>query len=131
MNEAIKLAIEKGGYKGFNTWHNNPNFDYFYESSGLCGTRLGYHEDSKIDVEVTTDPLFWQALGKALGNKDEMRCDSSKCNSKLCQYAGYKDPKRMFDSYMECIWYGHDTEACWKKLLKSNDNEPNTKKKSA
>jgi hypothetical protein len=43
MEEAIKLAIEKGGYK---QWH--PEW---------------HHSD-------VLDPLFWQALGRALGWKE-------------------------------------------------------------
>lgn len=41
MNEAIKLAIEKGGYK----------------------------LEKKVPIN---DPLFWQALGKALGWENEV-----------------------------------------------------------
>lgn len=43
MNEAIKLAIEKGGYEYDEAKHNHTG-----------------------DIALTNDPLFWQALGKAL-----------------------------------------------------------------
>jgi hypothetical protein len=99
MNEAIKLAVEKGGY---------PHYSHTEEP-------LMY--DAKCMLVL--DPLFWQALGKALGNKDEMRCDSPKCDDKLCAYAGYKDPKEMFNRYMETLWYGGDTEKFWSDLLTS------------
>ena len=95
MNEAIKLA-KKGGYSDISGW-----FD--------CEGRESDHR--------VLDPQFWVALGKGLGNKETMECDSPKCDSKLCEYAGYKDPKRMFDSYMETIWYGYDQDKFWKELL--------------
>lgn len=49
MEEATKLAIENGGYI--------PKSSYFYGDRGWKN-------------EIMTDPLFWQALGKALGWKD-------------------------------------------------------------
>jgi len=70
------------------------------------------------------DPLFWEALGIGLGNKDEMRCknpdgsgtENPNCSTVQCEYAGYKDPKRMFDGFMETIWYGWNTEKFWESL---------------
>ena len=66
------------------------------------------------------DPEFFQALGKGLGNKDIMRCEhynpkaneqgEKGCASDLCTYAGYKDPKMMFESFMQGIWYGKTAE---------------------
>ncbi len=44
MNEAIKLAIEKGGYK----YPSKPVID-------------------ASQAVLVCNPLFWQALGKALG----------------------------------------------------------------
>jgi hypothetical protein len=46
MNEVIKLAIEKGGYK------TQPSYDLFPATS---------------EPYILLDPLFWQALGRALG----------------------------------------------------------------
>lgn len=62
------------------------------------------------------DPLFWQFLGKGLGNKDEMRCSSKHCDQKQCSYAGYKDPKLMFDNFHDSIWYGGTPESFFEKL---------------
>lgn len=58
MNEAIKLAIEKGGYK------YGHGIDGDYETDGWS-----YQEiiDDGIQDKLVLDPLFWQALGKALG----------------------------------------------------------------
>lgn len=55
MNEAIKLAIENGEYP------SDVTADYYiFTEIGRSERRL-----------VLLDPLFWQALGKALGWKDE------------------------------------------------------------
>ena|ERR1051325_8167871 len=97
MNEVIELAIKGGyGFPKIRGWNPYPDFTAF----------------------MVQDPTFWQALGKGLGNKDVMECDSPKCDSKLCEYAGYKDPKRMYDQYHELLWYGGNTEKFWKDLIK-------------
>ena len=132
MNDAIKLAIEKGGF----------TFGEFFRTSFEKGDMKWSFTDnntvqiwSLVNVDITPSLSwkysfndivlmldFWQALGKALGNKEVMECDKPNCDSKLCEYAGYKDPKRMFDSYMECIWYGYSLEKFWKELL--SDKSP-------
>lgn len=66
---------------------------------------------------IALDPSFWQSLGKGLGNKDEMRCDSPKCDTIQCEYAGYKDPRRMYENFCSIIWDGGDTEKFWSDLL--------------
>lgn len=107
MNEAIKLAIEKGGLKNLPK-KINDEFD-IWETDGNA---------------LVLDPLFWIALGKALGNKEIMICDSPNCDSQLCEYAGYKNPKDMFDGYMTYVWYDGDTEKFWEDLLKNNLCKP-------
>jgi hypothetical protein len=104
VNEAIKLAIEKGGYKNTEKWLPDERqrvYEYLCEQWAF----------------IALDPLFWHALGKALGNKDVMMCDSPKCDTVQCEYGGYKSPKRMFDQYMDLKWYGGDEEKFWKELL--------------
>lgn len=89
MNEAIKLAIEKGGYK-VRVWRDT-------------------HE-----VQILLDPLFWQALGKALGwgvvdhyyGEPVVDADLEKM---WLQYALL---------YMEIKLTGGDEEKFWKELLK-------------
>lgn len=49
MNQAIKLAIEKGGYVADIGWQET--------------TYQGFNERNRIVL----DPEFWKALGKALG----------------------------------------------------------------
>lgn len=60
MKEAIKKAIE-GGWKPEKyreIWEYNPN--------NQIGVRKSYRS-SLTHWDVCSDPLFWQALGKALG----------------------------------------------------------------
>ena len=49
-NEALKLAIEKGGYKELPKRYNERFEVYEFDNQAIL-----------------LDPLFWQALGKALG----------------------------------------------------------------
>jgi hypothetical protein len=99
MNEAIKLAIEQGGYTfaGFSpqgTLEQAPNFD----------------------AEIILDPLFWQALGKALGWK----CPRCHINAKGCEYC---DGKFWLEKSMEYYYLhmtGGDIDKFWKQLLTSN-----------
>lgn len=90
MNEAIKLAVEKGGYKD------------------------GQHIDIKYSTrhdEAILDPLFWRALGKALGWKEEYE---------FANPIVHTIPQWLY----EALWYhelnltGGDTEKFWKELLK-------------
>lgn len=60
MNNVIKLAIEKGGYRFEQQLSVKWNLDF-----------LGA-EDCPSHAEITQDPLFWQALGRALGWREGM-----------------------------------------------------------
>lgn len=54
LSEAISVAIEKGGYQELAGWNTvSPSSFRVY-----CSTNL---------ERTAQDPLFWQALGKALG----------------------------------------------------------------
>lgn len=72
------------------------------------GIRMAYLINMELESMVL-DPLAWQAVGKALGNKDEMRCDSPKCDTVQCEYAGYWDWKRKMVGLMESIVYSDMT----------------------
>jgi predicted amidophosphoribosyltransferase len=108
MNEAIKLAIEKGGYE-------------------IHNFRIGgEHIDRKEDEQIILDPLFWQALGKALGWEDSI-CET--CKSKFPEYhngcvrcGGHinPDPFMLYHAlhYQELVLTGGDTEKFWKELIK-------------
>ena len=97
ITEAIEKSVEGG-------WNSE-------ECAPPVGSRdrFDYHG-------MILDPLFWQCFGKGLGNKDVMECDSNKCDDKLCKYAGYKDPKEMFDSCMSFVWFGDGIEDYFKTL---------------
>lgn len=117
MNEAIKLAIEKGGYEAveFPIGHN----DKYYKE------------------KIALDPLFWQALGKALGENREhewFRCENENCKADseyvsmiFCSYCGTKLSKFIKHSewwkttamqYFDLVLTGGDTEKFFKELLK-------------
>jgi hypothetical protein len=84
MEEAIKLAIEKGGYKLFG-YVNLPLFKYetdmqrfdhnsvgktYCRQITTCTFVWGDYKKTTAEIygtEITQDPLFWQALGRALG----------------------------------------------------------------
>lgn len=126
MNEAIKLAVEKGGYdwKIFELGGN-----YFIQ-----GTDIRMHTS-----DIILDNQFWQALGKALGwnehkwehthargsEYDELvckNCDLLKkyirkdiCSVKQNKYA---------HQYFDLVLTGGDTERFWKELLSSNSLWP-------
>ena len=71
----IKLAIQKaieGGWKDYvNFWQREDG------SFALCKVKDVCYEDYSIN-DITNDPLFWQCLGKALGQSEfDKRCISS------------------------------------------------------
>lgn len=102
--EALKLAISRG-----------------YQS-GIADIALLFLEDKTLEENirwqvVALDREFWEKLGRGLGNKDEMRCDSPKCDTVRCEYVGYKDPRRMYDQFCDLVWRGQDPTEYWNALL--------------
>src|SRR3990167_1030748 len=122
IERAIKLAIV-GGYKEGENWK-------FVSANQYWVVWLnGNNNEVTVNTNVYfLDKNFWLALGKGLGNKEVMRCDKYNpnydkpgemgCNSDLCEYAGYKDPRKMYDNFMEVNWEGKDIEIFFKDLLK-------------
>lgn len=119
MNEAIKLAIEKGGYDFEKMEHDGlqPPLKFshseFYTHSkykelmvrALYLDAKGKEYGSWVRFEqwvrnhanrCVLDPLFWQALGKALGWKGAWK-----------HYA---------HQYFDLLLTGGDTEKFWKEL---------------
>lgn len=97
MNEAIKLAIEKGGYD-----HKQMKF--------TAGSLFwfGEHKPEKdIQNEMALDPLFWQALGKALGWKERTKT------------IHYQTWYLYAKEYFHLLLTGGDTEQFFKDLLKT------------
>ncbi len=106
MNEAIKLqheayelAIQKGGY--------NPD-----------------HERYKFFETIILDPLFWQALGKALGWDIAVCEHCGKCWRRKEKCAIYQEFGGVLEPwlyhalrYYELNLTGGDTEKFWKKFL--------------
>lgn len=98
MNEAIRLAIEKGGYVNHAvSW---------YEGKIMLANRLEY--------QIALDPKFWPALGKALGWDDKVtvvipNIPNLAYNQDSWLYYGLK--------YTELALTGGDTEKFWKALF--------------
>jgi hypothetical protein len=91
MNEAIKLAIEKGGYKTVSEEH--------WKQYG-------------VKEFIILDPLFWQALGKALGwnETDKLAHDLHSPDIEPLWYLFAME-------YFDLVLTGGDTEKFWKELL--------------
>ena len=104
MNEAIKLAVEKGGYrpKGYSSFDN-----YSPAQKTQAIVKMKFKE------RIVLDPLFWQALGKALewdlGDEiDEAVFGEPKEKPYWLQYAL---------DYHELLLTNSSTEKFWKELL--------------
>ncbi|MCK9369528.1 hypothetical protein M0R04_06445 [Candidatus Dojkabacteria bacterium] len=105
MNEAIKLAIEKGGYDKERMKYPIAEYNMYLD-----------------ELIAPLDPLFWQALGKALGwaecepwwndDKQMMICPTLHITPCWSVYA-----LRFF----ELTLTQGDTEAFWKELLRKDD----------
>lgn len=122
MNDAIKLAIEKGGYlKG----------PYWWPAQKPNGIELrGDDQDKEFRTseQIVLDPLFWQALGKALGwpmygcESCFTMFDLKKLGSVICSNCGHHGAVRS-STYQACryirrTFIGGDTEKFWTHLLK-------------
>jgi hypothetical protein len=90
MNEAIKLAIEKGGYN-------------------LLGDSTIGRFTRYCKAEVIQDPLFWQALGKAL------RWESNYQRKRGGYHFAWLHNAIQ---YHEMVLTDGDTDTFWKELLK-------------
>lgn len=95
MNNAIKLAIEKGGYRGGNQFTQEYKRHY-------------------------ADPLFWQALGKALGWKGLVhKEDGVECALRGRDPVDFTYEKWQYHAhqYFDLVLTGGDTEKFWKDLI--------------
>ena len=105
MNEAIKLAIEKGGW--------NDKQAYFY--CPLSGEQIDH---------AVLDPLFWQALGKALGWGDQDGIDDNDYFLGIIDFPEIAEGKAFREvwlykalQYQKLVLTGGDTEKFWRELL--------------
>jgi hypothetical protein len=112
MNEAIKLAIEKGGYLND---HTKLGGDYRGASSDAM--RVIEKAYAWRNSRILLDPDFWQALGKALGwNEDiiQQRIHASTKQVVMIQYAGWRFH---WLSFIDWIADGKDVDDFFKELL--------------
>lgn len=97
MNEAIKLAIEKGGYF----------------------TKIAEYDWGLYDAinDFVLDPLFWQALGKALGWTRENYFEHTSPISGLKTFSGVMETwKYQAHQFLDARFEGTEEEF-WKALL--------------
>src|SRR5436853_2595530 len=100
MKNAIKLAIEKGGYANFTQsadWSVRPDY---------------------IMAVIVQDPLFWQALGKALGWDKYSSGDGFWGFTGDEEYREELTWKTKAHQHFDLVLTGGDTEKFWKELLK-------------
>jgi hypothetical protein len=116
MNEALKIAVEVGGYD-CKVAHVYKNPDETYRAV-----------DAGFDA-IILDPLFWQALAKALrwsrwtcGNRDcalEFNSSAHK-TAIICPKCGAHGALNTvvakMEKYMRKVFY-KETEKFWKELL--------------
>lgn len=109
MNEAIKLAIEKGGYLNDLPWEAQkaPEQNIQIENGIMqFGTLSGNHYGMP-SAEVFLDPLFWKCLGKALGQGDFKNDET-----------GQGSWKFNWHRFIDHIAEGKDPELYWKEIIK-------------
>jgi hypothetical protein len=99
MINAIKLAIEKGGYD-----KDIANSNQFSRE--------------RTEAEIILDPLFWQALGKALGWGENAGIKSSDIENTWLPLSGWKYHAHQ---YFDLVLTGGDVEKFWKELLSPLD----------
>lgn len=109
MNEAIKLAIEKGGYYDQGAYH-----------CLYCNGKMECEGITTTDYTLL-DPLFWQALKKALGWPDETINHATILNDdSTAQQLEIKQISWLWywHRYIDWVAAGKDPELFWKEILK-------------
>lgn len=104
MNEAIKLAIEKGGY-------NKVIWDDLYEQPNFQDGDGGYFVNYE---KILMDKDFWESLGKALEWKIN---ENLSFNAKPFKYTPIWVLRAR--DYFDLVLTGGDTEKFWEELLTS------------
>lgn len=114
ITEAIKKAIEGGYLKDFKSVRGT---DLFFADGNLWLRGTDGSEVCRTNEEIFLDPLFWQALGKAMGwiDKDypngEMRCThGATCLTRYCPYAGFKNPVEEWHRFIDTLAEGKTPE---------------------
>lgn len=103
LNEAIKLAIEKGGY----------NAELCKPSENKLGKWHSFNCPETINgqKDLVLDPLFWQALGKALEERFEKSQAPSFVSFDKWDWTYYAH------QYFDLIMTEQSTDEFWKSLL--------------
>lgn len=118
MNDAIKLAIEKGGYKYLDLpllrVEPTTNALICLVWRGDQFSKNGEEKDLVHPAVITTDPLFWQALGKALGWEQYLESGG---RNKYGDDEFDLSWKVYAHKYLDTVLTGGDTEQFWKELL--------------
>lgn len=112
MNEAIKLAIEKGGYEP--KMEVKPIF-YFLpigESGAVDPNEIYATEDAIHTNSFLLDPQFWVALGRACGWREE---NGSICRDASCQAC--HEYMRQWHRFIDWIAEGKDTDDFFTNLI--------------
>jgi len=111
MNEAIKLAIEKGGYEMLA--NQKAIVEIHFRKFGKNTARRIF------ETFILQDPVFWQTLGKALG--------WGECNEGYHVHTcNVRDSwKENAHQYFDLLLTGGDTEKFWKDLINEVATEPN------
>ncbi len=109
MNEAIKLAIEKGGYLKGPYWWPIP------KPNGIELRGDDQDKDFRTIEQIILDPVFWQDLGKVLDLDNTARV-VSRGNTRYLTI-GWVDFAR---HYFDLVLTGGDTEKFWKELTNAN-----------
>lgn len=111
MNDAIKLAIEKGGYKKGPYWWPVP------KTWGILLTGDDGDKEELRMVDIVLDPLFWQALGKALGWECMANHELDGSHSDYSECKGTNIWRFRAHEYFDTKLTGGSEEAFWKELL--------------
>lgn len=126
MNEAIKLAIEKGGYGLFGEKLTDKYVEYGFTKQHLWVSYVrlvNQGGSSKYDKtynyykypEIFFDPEFWRCLGKALGKEHSQHIACPVCGN---GYDGYAWWKFHWHRFIDHLAENKDPEIFFINLLK-------------
>jgi len=110
MKEAIQKAIE-GGWK----YQCNPRCDYTVRERDVK-VYTNDPDDTKLYVkfiEIREDPLFWQALGKAMGWEQEVENEFGEK-----ELRGSRNWTIKWHRFIDHLAEGKDADSFFKELIK-------------
>ena len=113
MEKVIKLAIE-GGYKA----KGLRPLDFAFITTGKPDAKL-----NQLLSVILLDPLFWQCLGKALGNDESIKIELpviQKTEEGRFGYVMEKVPywRIMWHRFIDHLAEGKDVNEFFKEILK-------------